>query len=374
MQIAYILCAALVAVLPAQIGRADAPTPAVYLGVDIGGHLVLDDWDMTPAGATGQTASHGGALTLRAGAVPWWFLSVEFTTTLLTGESDAETNLFLRLGGDVLIHPLRWNWSPHVIAGVGAYTYLSGDLGPDTDVEFHAGLGMRGMVADWLAVRIDFRYVLGDGIGDSVAENLQATVGLDFFVWRAPRDVPPPPDVAVVPTPREPATPSVPVAPVSPTVPFAPEVPVAPGVPVAPAEPLVPVEPASPKMPEELQRYSGPLKDIGFKGRTAALTSRSKKALINVANALARYPGIVVEIQSHTDDVGTGADNLELSHQRAQVVRSYLIDRGILAQRLKSRGYGESRPLVAKAGAAKRRQNDRIELQIVPTETKPKAP
>lgn len=102
------------------------------------------------------------------------------------------------------------------------------------------------------------------------------------------------------------------------------------------------------------------LDEVRFVGRSDALVHTSLKTLDAVASTLQGNPSIrLVEIQGHTDERGDGADNLDLSDQRANVVRNYLIARGVDPARLEAQGYGETQPLdqghTAKAWAKNRR-------------------
>jgi outer membrane protein OmpA-like peptidoglycan-associated protein len=78
-----------------------------------------------------------------------------------------------------------------------------------------------------------------------------------------------------------------------------------------------------------------------------------------------QYPEVQVEIIGHTDDVGSDDDNLVLSQNRAKSVYSYLISQGVKVNRLRFKGYGESKPLVSNDTEGHRQQNRRIELKIL---------
>ena len=71
---------------------------------------------------------------------------------------------------------------------------------------------------------------------------------------------------------------------------------------------------------------------------------------------------VKVEVAGHTDSVGTEEYNMGLSLRRAEAVRQYLVGKGIAADRLIVRGYGESRPVADNATAEGRFQNRRVEL------------
>jgi outer membrane protein OmpA-like peptidoglycan-associated protein len=72
-----------------------------------------------------------------------------------------------------------------------------------------------------------------------------------------------------------------------------------------------------------------------------------------------------VDIQGHTDDRGDRAANLDLSARRARAVRTYLIDHGILPDRVEAHGLGPDRPVAINATAEGRATNRRVEVHIV---------
>jgi peptidoglycan-associated lipoprotein len=76
------------------------------------------------------------------------------------------------------------------------------------------------------------------------------------------------------------------------------------------------------------------------------LRPESMVSLDNLVETLNDNPNITIELMSHTDTRGAPADNLELSQKRAQSVVDYLISKGIAADRLQAKGYGESQPKV----------------------------
>ncbi len=76
------------------------------------------------------------------------------------------------------------------------------------------------------------------------------------------------------------------------------------------------------------------------------LRPESMVSLDNLVETLNDNPNVTIELMSHTDSRGTYADNMELSQKRAQSVVDYLISKGIAADRLQARGYGETQPKV----------------------------
>jgi peptidoglycan-associated lipoprotein len=75
------------------------------------------------------------------------------------------------------------------------------------------------------------------------------------------------------------------------------------------------------------------------------LTLDSEKALKGLVKMLKDNPNITIEIAAHTDVQGTDQYNMDLSEKRAKSVVDYLIQEGIDADRLTSKGYGESSPV-----------------------------
>ena len=74
------------------------------------------------------------------------------------------------------------------------------------------------------------------------------------------------------------------------------------------------------------------------------LRPESMVSLDKLVETLLDNPNVTIELMSHTDSRDTEAYNQDLSQKRAQVVVQYLIDKGIEAERLSARGYGESTP------------------------------
>ena len=118
-------------------------------------------------------------------------------------------------------------------------------------------------------------------------------------------------------------------------------------------------------LPKALEaRFSGVVKGINFTGANAVARS-SFKLLDDAAKLLQQYPSLRVEISGHTDDGGSSTKNLELSGDRANAVKTYLVGKGVAAQRLIAIGMGGTRPLVPNTSGANRAKNRRIEFRIL---------
>ncbi|MBI3133079.1 MAG: OmpA family protein [Bacteroidetes bacterium] len=104
--------------------------------------------------------------------------------------------------------------------------------------------------------------------------------------------------------------------------------------------------------------------DILFETDSYVLSDDSKFIIDQFVKFLNENPGVTVTIQGHTDDQGDNTHNKELSSNRARSVMEYIIARGIAADRLKSEGYGESRPKVPNTTPENRAKNRRTDFLI----------
>ncbi|MFN3216012.1 MAG: OmpA family protein [Acidimicrobiales bacterium] len=106
---------------------------------------------------------------------------------------------------------------------------------------------------------------------------------------------------------------------------------------------------------------------VQFASGSAAIEDRSLAILDRVARVLLDNPAGNVEIQGHTDSQGDDELNRELSQERADAVRDYLVAAGVPADRLVARGFGESVPLATPEETdADRATNRRIEFRVRP--------
>ncbi|MGY8988953.1 MAG: OmpA family protein, partial [Flavobacteriales bacterium] len=82
-------------------------------------------------------------------------------------------------------------------------------------------------------------------------------------------------------------------------------------------------------------------------------------------NFLIKNPKIKIHIEGHTDNINDNKHNLILSDNRAAQVYSYLVDRGVSSERLKYKGYGESKPISTNETEIGRKQNRRTSFVIL---------
>lgn len=106
------------------------------------------------------------------------------------------------------------------------------------------------------------------------------------------------------------------------------------------------------------------INDIFFATNSADLTFNSLKVVQEFFDFLSRNDNLHIEIQGHTDNIGTIADNQVLSEKRANSVYNYLIELGTDANRLTFKGYGESKPIENNNTEYGRSQNRRTVFVI----------
>jgi outer membrane protein OmpA-like peptidoglycan-associated protein len=108
------------------------------------------------------------------------------------------------------------------------------------------------------------------------------------------------------------------------------------------------------------------LRGVYFDFNKMTIKPEMGPALDDAAKFLRGNPDIRIELQGHTDSIGSEQHNLTLSKKRAEAVRNCLVDDyGISADRLKVRGYGESRPIATNETRQGRALNNRVEMEVV---------
>lgn len=107
------------------------------------------------------------------------------------------------------------------------------------------------------------------------------------------------------------------------------------------------------------------LDNVNFDSGKSSLRSESFKSLNELVNYLKLKPKLVIEIAGHTDNIGNSADNLKLSQDRANMVKAYLLKKGVQASRVKAQGYGDTEPISSNDTPEGRQQNRRTEVRIL---------
>ena len=103
---------------------------------------------------------------------------------------------------------------------------------------------------------------------------------------------------------------------------------------------------------------------VNFEFDKATLLPEAYPILSHAVETLKENPDMSVEVQGHTDNIGSDEYNQKLSVRRATTVRDYLVSKGISASRLTIVGYGETRPVADNSTAVGRAKNRRVEFMV----------
>ncbi|HCW05978.1 MAG TPA: hypothetical protein DGG95_01285, partial [Cytophagales bacterium] len=107
------------------------------------------------------------------------------------------------------------------------------------------------------------------------------------------------------------------------------------------------------------------MKNVLFYVGTTKLLEESFPELNGVVTFLNDNPKIEIELQGHTDNRGDSKKNMVLSQQRVDVIKKYLVSKGISGKRIQGKGYGDTRPLTTNNSEEARKLNRRVEFVIL---------
>ena len=106
------------------------------------------------------------------------------------------------------------------------------------------------------------------------------------------------------------------------------------------------------------------INDVLFDFDRYTLKPGAREKLAKVSGILLAYPGLRIQLEGHTDSVGSDEYNQTLSEERADAVRDYLVQQGVPASSLSAVGLGKADPVATNDTAAGRQQNRRVEMVV----------
>ena len=106
------------------------------------------------------------------------------------------------------------------------------------------------------------------------------------------------------------------------------------------------------------------MSDVLFDSGKYTLKSGAREKLSKVAGILLAYPGLNIEVDGHTDNIGSDEFNQNLSDQRAESVRAYLVAQGVMTGSVTAKGFGKTQPVGTNDTAEGRQINRRVELVV----------
>lgn len=119
------------------------------------------------------------------------------------------------------------------------------------------------------------------------------------------------------------------------------------------------------ELPEEIQRFTGSIKGITFDTNKATIRRNSIPVLDQAVQILLQYPDVRIEIAGHTDNQGKPDHNMQLSKDRAESVKSYLVGMGVDETRIETVGFGPDKPIDSNETKDGRANNRRIEFRVL---------
>ena len=104
--------------------------------------------------------------------------------------------------------------------------------------------------------------------------------------------------------------------------------------------------------------------DVLFDFDSSNLKPGAREKVARIAGILQSHPDLRIQVEGHTDSVGSDDYNLRLSERRAESVRTGLVQQGIARDVVGTAGFGESKPVATNSTAAGRQQNRRVEIVV----------
>ncbi|PIE19197.1 MAG: hypothetical protein CSA66_02815 [Proteobacteria bacterium] len=121
-----------------------------------------------------------------------------------------------------------------------------------------------------------------------------------------------------------------------------------------------------PPPPEDIvKKFTGTIEGIRFAVGSDIIRDSSFPVLDQAVKVMVEYPQLRLLVEGHTSSEGAREANMELSRRRAEAVKRYLVDKGIAADRLDTRGFGPDVPVATNGTEAGRKKNRRIEFKLL---------
>jgi outer membrane protein OmpA-like peptidoglycan-associated protein len=107
------------------------------------------------------------------------------------------------------------------------------------------------------------------------------------------------------------------------------------------------------------------LKSVLFKLGESELMPESYAELNALVRQMKKHTEIEILLEGHTDITGDATENLQLSIDRVDACKRYLVQQGITPFRIQTKGYGSSKPLIRKGSEKEREANRRVEVKVL---------
>lgn len=324
-----------------------------------GGYSVWDtDRNLDDAGFYG--AGLGFALNRTWTLEGWWTQTedLDFDDGSSFGGDAEEYRL------DMLYHLTEGGgWRPYIVAGVGDNSFDFDSGADDIDeTRLNLGIGVKRMIGQHVNIRGDIRAF---NSLDEEMTDMAAQVAVSFLIGDVSGPTPPDSDGDGVPDESDACPDTPPGAPVDST-----------GCPLDSDGDGVPdykdqcpgtdsrLKVDDVGCPMKLEEAVSLEVDIEFALDSDVVRPEYNDEIKKVADFMQQYEGVEVEVQGHTDSTGAESYNQNLSEKRAASVAAQLQQHGISADRINSKGYGETMPIADNGTKEGRAQNRRVMAEI----------
>jgi outer membrane protein OmpA-like peptidoglycan-associated protein len=106
------------------------------------------------------------------------------------------------------------------------------------------------------------------------------------------------------------------------------------------------------------------MSDVLFDTGSYTLKPGAREKLAKISGIVLAHPGLNLQIEGHTDSVGTDEFNQQLSERRADSVRDFLAEQGVPGSAISARGFGKTQPVASNDTPEGRQRNRRVELVV----------
>ncbi|MFI5097821.1 MAG: OmpA family protein [Candidatus Acidiferrales bacterium] len=106
------------------------------------------------------------------------------------------------------------------------------------------------------------------------------------------------------------------------------------------------------------------MSDVLFDTGSYTLKPGAREKLAKISGILLAHPGLTLQIEGHTDSVGSDEFNQQLSERRADSVRDFLAEQGVPVSSITARGFGKTQPVASNDTSEGRQRNRRVELVV----------
>jgi outer membrane protein OmpA-like peptidoglycan-associated protein len=106
------------------------------------------------------------------------------------------------------------------------------------------------------------------------------------------------------------------------------------------------------------------MSDVLFDFNKYTLKSEAREKLAKISGILVAYPGLKLQVEGYTDNIGSEEYNQKLSEERADSVRDYLVSQSVVSDNVSAQGFGKTDPVADNSTDAGRAQNRRVELVV----------